>query len=68
AGAGVTAGFAMLDMEMGRQAYELQESEPGVYGHEAPALVMAGHWGLTLDVEPPGAAPFTVTVLDRVGG
>jgi copper transport protein len=29
---------------------------------------MVGRWGLTLDVEPPGAAPFTVTILDHAGG
>jgi copper transport protein len=67
-GANVTAGFAMLDMEMGTQAYKLQETAPGVYGREAPALVMVGHWGLTFDVEPSGAAPFTVTILDKANG
>ena len=44
----------MLDMEMGRQAYRLPETAPGVYGREAPALVMVGHWGLSLRFEPPG--------------
>ncbi len=29
---------------------------------------MVGHWGLTLDVEPPGDAPFTVTILDKANG
>jgi copper transport protein len=67
-GAAVTAGFAMLDMEMGTQAYKLQETAPGVYGREAPALVMVGHWGLTFELEPPGAAPFTVTILDKANG
>jgi copper transport protein len=67
-GAAVTAGFAMLDMEMGTQAYRLRETAPGVYGREAPALVMVGHWGLTFDVEPPRAAPFTVTILDKADG
>jgi copper transport protein len=67
-GAAVTAGFAMLDMEMGTQAYKLQETAPGVYGREAPALVMVGHWGLTFDVEPSRAAPFTVTILDKADG
>jgi copper transport protein len=67
-GATVTAGFAMLDMEMGTQAYKLEETAPGVYGHEAPALVMVGHWGLTFDVEPPGGAPFTVTIVDKANG
>jgi len=67
-GANVTAGFAMLDMEMGRQAYKLPETSPGSYGREAPALVMVGRWGLTLDVEPPGREPFSVTILDHAGG
>jgi copper transport protein len=67
-GARVTAGFAMLDMEMGTQSYTLDETAPGTYGREAPALVMVGHWGLTFDVEPPSGAPFTVTILDRADG
>jgi copper transport protein len=67
-GASITAGFAMLDMEMGRQAYRLPETAPGSYGREAPALVMVGRWGLTLDVEPPGADPFSVTILDHAEG
>jgi copper transport protein len=68
AGARVTAAFAMLDMEMGTQSYTLEETAPGTYGREAPALVMVGHWGLTFDVEPPDGAPFTVTILDEANG
>jgi copper transport protein len=68
AGATITAGFSMLDMEMGQQAYRLPEAAPGVYGRDAPALVMVGHWGLTFDIEPPGAQPFSVTVVDRADG
>ena len=64
----VTAGVAMLDMEMGSQAYRLTETAPGVYTRQAPALVMVGHWGLTFDVEPPNHAPFTVTIVDRAAG
>jgi copper transport protein len=67
-GANVTATFAMLDMEMGQQAYDLKESRPGVYTHAAPALVMVGHWGITFDVEPPGGQPFDATVVDRANG
>ena len=67
-GANVTATFAMLDMEMGQQAYDLKETDPGVYEHAAPALVMVGHWGITFDVEPPGGQPFDVTVVDRANG
>src|SRR6185437_15508624 len=43
--AAVTVTFAMLDMEMGQQQYELKEIRPGVYSRaSAPALVMVGHW------------------------
>lgn len=67
-GAKLTASFAMLDMEMGRQAFRLPETTPGTYGREAPALVMVGRWGVTLDVEPPGADPFSLTILDHAEG
>lgn len=67
-GAAVTESFAMLDMEMGRQEYELTETAPGTYGRETSALVMAGRWGLTVRVVPPGAEPFSVTILDHAGG
>jgi copper transport protein len=64
----VTTTFAMLDMEMGTQSYLFQQTAPGVYARSAPALVMVGHWGISFEVEPPGKAPFTVTVLDKAGG
>jgi copper transport protein len=67
-GADVTTSFAMLDMEMGQQAYRLAETAPGVYSHSAPALVMVGHWGLSFDVRPPGSTPFDVVLLDRASG
>ncbi len=67
-GATVTTEFAMLDMEMGQQAYKLTETSPGVYSRSAPALVMVGHWGLSFQIEPLGQTPFTVLVLDRAGG
>jgi copper transport protein len=67
-GADVTTSFAMLDMEMGQQAYRLAETAPGVYSHSAPALVMVGHWGLSFDVRPPGTTPFDVLLLDRASG
>jgi copper transport protein len=67
-GAKLTASFAMLDMEMGRQAFRLPETAPGSYGRDAPALVMVGRWGVTLDIEPPGADPFSVTILDHAEG
>jgi copper transport protein len=67
-GALVTTKLAMLDMEMGEQGYQLQETAPGVYSRTAPALVMVGHWGLTFQVVPPGRAPITVQVVDRANG
>jgi copper transport protein len=68
-GADVVLQFNMLDMEMGSQAYRLQETSPGVYRHaSAPALVMVGHWGLVFNVTPPGKPPFTVQVVDHATG
>jgi copper transport protein len=67
-GAGVTAKFAMLDMEMGQQAYALKESAPGVYSHSAPALVMVGHWAITFEVQPPGGQTFDVLLVDKANG
>jgi copper transport protein len=64
-GANVTTTFAMLDMEMGQQAYAFKEIRPGVYQHSAPALVMVGHWGITTHVDPPGGKPFDIILVDR---
>jgi len=66
--ADVTVDFAMLDMEMGQQAYHLSETAPGIYGHAAPALVMVGHWGLSFQIAPPGQKPFSVLLVDRANG
>jgi copper transport protein len=66
--ADVTVDFAMLDMEMGQQAYHLSETVPGTYGHAAPALVMVGHWGLSFQIAPPGQKPFTVLLVDKANG
>ena len=68
-GADVVATFTMLDMEMPAQSYRLSESAPGVYSRAAtPALVMVGHWGLSFDIRPRGAQPFTILFLDRANG
>jgi copper transport protein len=67
-GADVTASFAMLDMEMGQEAYRLAEQSPGLYRHSAPALVMVGHWGLRFDVRPRDGSPFSVVLVDRASG
>jgi copper transport protein len=66
--ADVTVDFAMLDMEMGQQAYHLSETAPGTYGHAAPALVMVGHWGLSFQIAPPGQKPFMVLLVDKANG
>jgi copper transport protein len=66
--ADVTVDFAMLDMEMGQQAYHLSETAPGTYGRAAPALVMVGHWGLSFQIAPPGQKPFTVLLVDKASG
>lgn len=67
-GADVTLLFNMLDMEMQSLEYRLGEVRPGVYEHSAPALVMVGHWGLTVTVTPASGAPVSVVVVDRAGG
>jgi copper transport protein len=67
-GATVTTTFAMLDMEMGQQAYAFKETAPGVYERSTPSLLMVGHWGITFHVEPPGGEPFDVVLVDRANG
>ena len=67
-GLGVTATFAMLDMDMPTQSYTLPEHESGVYEQTKPALVMVGHWGLTFEFQPAGGEPFTVVIEDRANG
>lgn len=65
----VTLRFDMLDMDMSEQSYLLREASPGVYRASQPALVMAGHWGLTYEVQPKGATePFDVVVTDHAEG
>jgi hypothetical protein len=67
-GAEVTGTIASLDMEMGRQGYTLRETAPGLYERSAPALVMVGRWGLSFEIAPRDARPFTVTLVDRASG
>ncbi len=67
-GADVTLTFAMLDMQMPNQEFQLTETSPGVYTRSTPALVMVGHWGLTFSVTPKGGVPFTATLVDRANG
>jgi len=67
-GANVTVTFAMLDMEMGNQEFQLTETSPGVYSRTTPALVMVGHWGLDFGITPNGGQPFTALIVDRANG
>lgn len=67
-GATVIVTFTMLDMEMPTQAYRLAERSPGLYEHSTAALVMVGRWGLTFQVQPAGARPFDVVVVDHASG
>jgi len=67
-GAEIVLTFEMLDMEMGNQAYRLQETGPGTYSRAAHALVMVGHWGLSFNVTPPRGTAFNVLLVDRANG
>ena len=66
--ANVTLTFAMLDMQMANQEFQLKETRPGVYSRPAPALVMVGHWGLTFNVTPKSGQPFAAVIVDRANG
>jgi len=67
-GAEIVLTFEMLDMEMGNQAFRLEETAPGTYSRAAPALVMVGHWGLSFDVTPRRGSPVNVLLVDRANG
>jgi copper transport protein len=67
-GATVTTTFSMLDMEMPQLSYSLAERKPGQFARHANALVMVGRWGLSFEVQPPHAAPFTVVIVDHASG
>jgi copper transport protein len=67
-GANVTLTFNHLEMQMPQQEYQLTETRPGVYARAAPALVMVGKWGLTFQIAPPGARPFTALIVDQANG
>jgi copper transport protein len=67
-GANVTLLFNHLEMQMPTQEYQLTETAPGVYSRAAPALVMVGRWGLTFQVAPKNAPPFTALIVDQANG
>jgi copper transport protein len=67
--ANVTLNFAMLDMQMPNQEYQLTETKPGLYSRpHSPALVMVGHWGLDYTITPNGGKPFTALIVDHASG
>ena len=65
----VTLSFAMLEMAMGNQEYQLTEVKPGVYAlANNSALVMAGHWALKFTITPRGGSQVTARVVDYATG
>ena len=67
-GATVTLLFNHLEMQMPQQEYSLREIRPGLYSRAAPALIMVGKWGLSFQVAPRGAPPFTALIVDQADG
>jgi hypothetical protein len=64
----VALAFNHLEMQMPQQQYQLTETRPGIYARAAPALIMVGRWGLTFEIAPPGAPPFTALIVDQANG
>ncbi len=67
-GASVTLTFNHLEMQMPQEEYQLTETQPGVYSRAAPALIMVGRWGLTFQITPNNAPPFTALIVDHANG
>src|SRR5581483_6248766 len=67
-GANVTLTFNHTEMQMPQQEYQLRETQPGIYAHSAPALVMVGRWALTFQISPPGGRPVTALIIDQANG
>jgi copper transport protein len=67
-GANVTLTLNHLEMQMPQQEYQLTETRPGLYSRAAPALIMVGKWGLTFQIAPKHAAPFTAPIVDQANG
>ena len=66
--ANVTLAFDMTTMQMPQQEYQLAETRPGLYSRAVPALVMVGEWGLTFQISPKDAPPFSALILDQANG
>ena len=67
-GANVTLTFNHTEMQMPQQEYQLTETQPGLYAHAAPALVMVGKWALAFQITPKTGPPFTALILDQANG
>ena len=66
--ANVTLTFNHTEMQMPQQEYQLSETQPGLYAHSAPALVMVGKWALAFQITPKTGPPFTALILDQANG
>jgi copper transport protein len=66
--ANVTLTFNHTEMQMPQQEYQLTETQPGLYTHAAPALVMVGKWALAFQIAPKSAPPFSALILDQADG
>lgn len=66
--ANVTLTFNHTEMQMPQQEYQLTETQPGLYSHAAPALVMVGKWALAFQITPKSAPPFNALILDQANG
>jgi copper transport protein len=66
--ANVTLTFNHTEMQMPQQEYQLTETQPGLYTHAAPALVMVGKWALAFQITPKSAPPFSALILDQADG
>jgi hypothetical protein len=66
-GARIRATFTMLDMDMPGVSTSFSGRGSGRYSASAPALGMAGRWGLRIDIRPPRGRRFGVNVVDEVG-
>ncbi|HEY8868102.1 MAG TPA: hypothetical protein VIM30_01780 [Candidatus Limnocylindrales bacterium] len=67
-GARVRLTFSILEMDMGKLSGLLPQTAPGRHAHAGRVLGMGGRWGLRFGVAPPGATPFSLTVVDQMGG
>jgi copper transport protein len=67
-GANVTLTFNHTEMQMPQQEYQLTETQPGVYSHAAPALVMVGKWALAFHITPTSGPSITALILDQANG